>query len=59
VVKRDHLVHDLAQLVQHLPLVVAVAAAVKEAGTRADVALVLVGPGDDLCLACAVFHRIL
>jgi hypothetical protein len=33
VVERDHLVYDLAQLVQHLPLVVTVAAAVEEAGT--------------------------
>jgi hypothetical protein len=49
---------DLAQLVEHLPLVISVAAAEEQPGTAPDVAAVLVGPFDNLHVPRAVFHNL-
>ena len=56
VVESDGLFDDLAKLIKHRLFVEAVAAAIDEAGRTADVALVLLGPLNDLCVPRAFFH---
>jgi len=55
VVERNDLIHDVEQFCENLALVVTVAVASSNPG-RADVALVLLGPLDDLRVPVGVFH---
>jgi hypothetical protein len=55
-VEIDGLVNDLTQLGEHLPLVIAVTAAKDQTRGSADIALILLGPLDDLYVSGAVFH---
>jgi hypothetical protein len=55
-VKLDRFLDDLAQFVEDLPFIVAVPAALDQAGSAAYVALVLVGPGNDLHVSRTLLH---
>jgi hypothetical protein len=53
VIESDGLFDDLAKLLKHRLLVGTMAAAIDEAGRTADVALIFLGPLNDLCVTCA------
>ncbi len=56
VINSDGLFDDLAKLIKHRLFVGAVATAIDKAGRTADVALVLFGPLNDLCVTRAFLH---
>src|SRR5512139_1600417 len=55
-VERDRFLDNSAQLVEHLPFIVAMAATVDQTGRTSDVALILFRPFDNLHVSSALFH---
>jgi hypothetical protein len=55
-VKIDGVVDDSAQLVEHASLIVSVTASIDQAWRTADIAVILVGPFNNLYVASAILH---
>ena len=55
-IQSNRLLDDMAQLFEHLFFIIAVSAAVNQAGRAADIALILFRPFDDLCVTGTFFH---